>query len=285
MEFGYIYKATCKNTNKSYIGQTKEFKTKNGKPYKYGVKGRWCDHVSTSNNHSTPIALAIKEFGKDSFEVVEIIKASLAELDTLEAEWIKKSNSLVPNGYNVVSHSRNKHHKVSTFHNMFTDVIQVEIHPINKEAEASMIYVYIDMENKNRKRITFGQDQNKSFDVAYQDALEFVTKLKCKVIDHCSDRFAQQKELINNLTGDITDITITTASNLIAIYFMTNTMKKRSERLRICFGGKHMSQELSYKTALQFIEELHVPTSIKIDDKILNQCSQQAAASMDGVNP
>ncbi len=284
MEFGFIYKATCKNTNKSYIGQAKEFKSKNGKKYNYGIKGRWCDHVSASSSHSTPIANAITEYGKDSFELVEIAKAPLQELDALEAEWINKSNTLVPNGYNVMSHSRNKHHKTSSFHTMFTDAIQAEIHPINKEAEASIIYVYINMKDNTRKRITFGQDNNKTFDDAYNDALEFINKLQCKVIDNCADRFAKQKEQITNLNGDITDITITTASNLIAIYFMTNKMKNRAERLRICFGGKNTLHELSYKTALDFIEELQL-TNIKIDDKILNQCRQQAAASMGGVNP
>jgi hypothetical protein len=285
MEFGFIYKVTCKNTGKTYVGQAKELKTKNDKPYNYGIKGRWCDHVSSSKNHSTPIAIAIQEHGAEAFELCELAKAQLHELDALEAEWIKKLNSLVPNGYNVASHSRNKHHKTTTFHTQFAgNVNKAIISPINKEAEASMIYVHLELKDNTTKRITFGQDTNKSFDDAYSDALEFVEKLDCKVIDCCADRFALQKDSIDSLSGKIIDVTITTASNLIAIYFMTNTMKKRDERLRICFGGKYISHEIAYKTALQFIQELNLSNNI-INDKILNQCRQQAAASMVGDTP
>ena len=39
-EYGFIYKLTCIPTGKSYVGQVKELKYKNGKPYNYGVEGR-----------------------------------------------------------------------------------------------------------------------------------------------------------------------------------------------------------------------------------------------------
>jgi len=37
MEQGFIYKITGAPSGKSYIGQAREFKTKNGIPYKYGI--------------------------------------------------------------------------------------------------------------------------------------------------------------------------------------------------------------------------------------------------------
>jgi hypothetical protein len=287
MEFGFIYRAYCDKTNKSYIGQAKEFKTKNGKKYKYGITGRWSDHVSSSKNHSTPLAEAIKTYGEESFELFEIVRAPLSDLDTLEAEWIQTKNTIVPNGYNVVSRSRNKHNKdVSSFHKLFEKKVQfAEIHPIKCNDINKIVYVYLTLNNNERKRVTFGQDQNINYEEALKDAYEFVEKLECAYIDFTKDTFAQQKYLVSQLTGNIEDITITTASQLIAVYIMTNNMEKRDERLRICFGGKTISKENAYTTAMEFVKELNLDKSVKIIDKIATQSRQQAAASTDGVSP
>ena len=112
MERGFIYKITHTPSGKSYIGQAKEFKTKNDKPYKYGISGRWNDHLYEARRGNTKeLYLDIARFGKGQFKVEEICKASLNNLDNLETQYIEQYKTLQPNGYNIASHSRNRHHK------------------------------------------------------------------------------------------------------------------------------------------------------------------------------
>ena len=85
---GSIYKLTCTPTGLSYVGQTRDHKTKGGKPYAYGVIGRWNDHVSCVS--STPLGLAIQANGPGAFKV-ETLETGVAEdrLDEREAHDIQ----------------------------------------------------------------------------------------------------------------------------------------------------------------------------------------------------
>ena len=81
MASGSIYQAKSKTTNKIYVGQTQDTKTKDNKQYKYGVVGRWSDHVSSALRGSkTPLATTIQELGADDFE--------LTCLETGIQEWM-----------------------------------------------------------------------------------------------------------------------------------------------------------------------------------------------------
>lgn len=89
----FIYKITNKINGKVYIGQTIR-----------SISVRFCKHCNNSKN--TVISSAIKKYGRDNFTVEEIDGAnSQSELNYKEWLWIQKSNSLVPNGYNVVEKS------------------------------------------------------------------------------------------------------------------------------------------------------------------------------------
>ena len=91
---GYIYKFTNLINQKVYIGQTRQ-----------KLEIRYNQHINAKDN--CPIHLAIKKHGIDNFkfEVIEELdleKEDLIEkLNTLEIEYIKKYDSLCPNGYNV----------------------------------------------------------------------------------------------------------------------------------------------------------------------------------------
>ena len=91
MENGFIYKITNASSGKSYIGQAREFKVKNGKPYKYGISGRWCDHLYEARKGNTkPLYADISKHGKEPFTIEELLKAPLDQLDALEAKYIKE---------------------------------------------------------------------------------------------------------------------------------------------------------------------------------------------------
>ncbi len=280
---GVIYKITCTATNKSYIGQAKTHKTKNGKPYKYGSKGRWSDHKATAKTSTTPLASAIRELGADAFVVVDLETVKESDLDATEAHWIETENTLQPNGYNVMSHSRNKHNKESELYNQYVGKVAVaEIHPVKKKDTIDFFYVYLIMLDGSSKRLTFGQNDIQTIDEAKSSALEFVENLDCEVKDFTKEEYKQQTRTLYELTGTIREVTITSASSLVAVYILTSTMKMQKERLRICFGGKTISKEKAYIQALDYIKTLPcLPETVIIDKlkTVYNQCPQQAAAT------
>jgi hypothetical protein len=279
---GVIYKLTCTSTGMSYIGQSKTHKTKNGKPYNYGSSGRWSDHKSSAKKQNTPLAKAIQQYGGDAFTVTDIETVEEADLDACEAHWIETENTLQPNGYNVMSHSRNKHNKVSGLYNQYVGKVALaEIHTVHNEGENAFVYLYLILHDGSSKRLTFGQNKEDTFDGAKKQALEFAEELDCEIKDLTGETHLQQARTLAGLTGTIKEITITTASSLIAVYIFTSTMKMQKERMRICFGGKTVSKAEAYKQAHEYIKKLPLPNDVKLIDKLeslYNNCRQQAAA-------
>ena len=89
----YIYRIKNKITKKSYIGESK----------KKDVKWRWSEHKKTIENNKGCPALrdAVKKYGIEIFEFSVIIICFDDERFKYEKEYIKKYNSVVPNGYNI----------------------------------------------------------------------------------------------------------------------------------------------------------------------------------------
>jgi hypothetical protein len=280
---GVVYKLTCTATGMSYIGQAKTHKTKNGKPYNYGSSGRWSDHKSSAKKHSTPLAKAIQQYGSNAFTVTDLETVEEADLDACEAHWIEAENTLQPNGYNVMSHSRNKHNKVSALHNQYVGKVALaEIHTVHNEGKDAFIYLYLIMLDGSSKRFTFGQNKEDTFESAKQQALEFAQQLDCEIKDLTGEAHLQQARTLAGLSGTIKEVTITTASTLIAVYILTGAMKMQKERLRICFGGKTVSKADAYKQAHEYIKKLPLPHDFKLIDKLeslYHNCLQQAAAT------
>ncbi len=277
---GVIYQITCKSTNLKYIGQATNLKYKNDKPYNYGAKGRWSDHISASKTRNTPLCNAIKEYGKDNFIIEIIEEAPLDTLDEREAYWILEYNTVHPNGYNVASHSRNRHRDTSNLHIFYKDKVKSAIvSPIKQNGELKMAYVYLTLNDGSQERLAFGQKADSTYEDTIQEVNNFLNMLKCPYITstNYSDKLSEKYALKLNEFKDkeITSVHITTASKLIAVYIGTSEMKLNSERKRICFGGKTMSKEEAYEIAKQFVAELNISDKL-IKDSI--KSSQQATA-------
>lgn len=91
-----IYKITNKINGKVYIGQTIRPLEKRIKQHK---KSAGCGALFA----------AIQKYGFENFSIEQIDSASsIEELNAKEAEWIEKSNSLSPNGYNLSTGGKNK---------------------------------------------------------------------------------------------------------------------------------------------------------------------------------
>ena len=289
MEFGFIYKVKNNITGKSYVGQAREKKYKKGVSYNYGVKGRWNDHVSSACVTTTPLAEDIRKYGKDVFELQELQKAELDLLDALEADWIKKENTCVPIGYNVMKYSRNKHHKKTNIADHFKDkAVSAELRKIRRNGEYLIVYCCLTMNDGTTQRITFGQNKDMIFDDAWNDAIEFAIELDIPFTENTSnsedplERYADKIKEFDD--KEITKIRITRANNLVAVYITTAEMKNWKDQKRICFGGKTIKQEEAYELAKLFIEALTITTTTT---QILDvfRSSQQVDASMAGTEP
>lgn len=87
------YLITNKDTKKSYVGITTR-----------DLHRRWYEHRLVANSCGKLLAKAIKKYGEDSFEVMELatpIQNSIQALKELEKLLIEQNNTLVPNGYNL----------------------------------------------------------------------------------------------------------------------------------------------------------------------------------------
>ncbi len=287
-EKGFIYKITCIPTGKLYIGQTREFKHKNGKPYNYGIQGRWSDHVSSAKTSISEFATAIRSHGKSAFLVEELEKADLERLDALEAKWIVHYNSVVPNGYNTARHSQNKHRSESNLYEFFQgSVQQAVLRKIHKNGVHALVYVVLTLENGEQRRIVFGNNKDDTFELAWKSANEFVEKVGCPYSEDTSyshdplERYASKLQEFAD--KQITKIRITSASQLIAVYVTTSEMKSWKDQLRICFGGKTIPKDTAYELALLFVDQLQKTAQTIVQD--MCQSQQQVAATTGEATP
>ncbi len=287
-EKGFIYKITCKPTGKLYIGQTREFKHKNGKPYRYGIQGRWCDHISSAKTSVSEFATAIRSYGKEAFLVEELETADLERLDALEAKWIAYYNSVVPNGYNTARHSQNKHRNESNLYEFFQgSVNNAVLRKIHKKGVHTLVYVILTLENGEQRRIVFGNNKDDTFEHAWKSANEFVQKLQCSYSEDTSyshdplERYASK--LQEYADKQITKIRITSASQLIAVYITTSEAKSWKDQTRICFGGKTIPKDIAYELAMLFVDQLPKTTQTIVQDTCQSQ--QQVAATTGEATP
>lgn len=95
-----IYKITNLINGKIYIGQTTR-----------SVKERWKSHCNRKDSKSA-ITSAILKYRKENFTLEIIEKVSIKSIDRRERYWIKKLNTIAPNGYNL-EFGGNKHKKAS----------------------------------------------------------------------------------------------------------------------------------------------------------------------------
>ncbi len=93
-EMGFIYKITNTKSGKCYVGET----------IKSNPEDRWRGHIQVINRNGGCPALkdAIKKYGVDSFKFEVLIICFDEDRFKYEKEYIKKYNSQVPNGYNIL---------------------------------------------------------------------------------------------------------------------------------------------------------------------------------------
>lgn len=256
----YIYKVTCLTSKKCYIGQTQKYKHKNDKPYNYGINGRWGDHKSSAKSSFTQLHTAIRKYGSEKFTIEEIEKVSEGSADEREAYWIKHLNTAVPHGYNTMTHSRCKHRDTSSIANLYLKTAtRVEMKVIKKNDIPTLIYVYITLP-EGKKRITFGQSKTSTFEIAMDEATEFIQHFQENGIEVYEN---DKHDLFED--QNITKIrTVPFNKTMVAVYITTDDNKQK----RICFGGKTITYETAQKNAQAFIDKLNINSNLKSQQQV-----------------
>ena len=268
----HIYKVTCLQTKKSYVGQTQQYKHKNDKPYSYGVLGRWCDHVSSSKRSDSPLHAAIREHGSGNFtqELLETTTDALA--DQREAHWIHLLGTAVPNGYNVNVHSRCKHRDSDNPAAIYLDIAtDVELKRVNRNGTPTLVYVYVTTPD-GKERLTFGQSKTSTFEQALRDATQCVEVFR----DH-GVRVKDGDKRSEFENRDIQKIRLVPFNKtMVAVYLTVD-----GKQTRKCFGGKHVTYDNSVNNAREFVRGL----STNVIEDNLSKSQQQVATVSDEANP
>ena len=103
-----IYLITNVKTHKVYVGQSVD------------IQRRWVEHQSrafnpNNNCYHKPLYASIRKHGLEAFEISILCECSQEELNDKEREYIKKFNSVVPNGYNILDENNTIYNVVKHF--------------------------------------------------------------------------------------------------------------------------------------------------------------------------
>ena len=194
-----IYKIVNLSNGKIYVGQAVSHILNHNRYRPYGHEGRFRCHISeafsTKKNQSHYLNNAIRKYSVANFEVILIECCEINNADEREIHYIKKLNSLYPNGYNlknggkVFTHSDESKKRVSDgvinyykdkkfdrfkHINHFDDDIEKYVKPLNRNNKQYGWYIYI-----NKCKADFG-GVHIPLDKSKQDALDFILKLKEK---------------------------------------------------------------------------------------------------------
>jgi group I intron endonuclease len=102
---GYIYLITNKINGKKYIGQT----------IQNDINKRWTSHKNLKNKTVGNILYnAYKKYGVNNFEYKIICICFNDDTNKYEEEYIKKYNTIYPNGYNLLPGGNNRKHNEYT---------------------------------------------------------------------------------------------------------------------------------------------------------------------------
>ena len=112
---GEIYKIKNIVNNKCYVGQVVSHRKNKNKYRPFGYNRRLQDHISeainnTKKNQCQYLNNAIRKNGKEKFDVELIEICDTDKMDEREQFYIKKFNTIYPNGYNLTMGGKTTEH-------------------------------------------------------------------------------------------------------------------------------------------------------------------------------
>lgn len=116
---GYVYLITNKITGKKYVGQSIQL----------DINSRWKSHKTVNKKFVGKILYnAYKKYGIENFDYKIICICFDEDTDKYEEEYIKKYNTVHPNGYNLLQGGKNRKHNPETL-KYLSEIMKGENHP------------------------------------------------------------------------------------------------------------------------------------------------------------
>ena len=183
-------------TGKKYVGQAVTHILNHKKYRKYGAEGRFRCHISEAfsnkKNQSRFLNNAIKKYDINDFILTVIDICNIEDSDKLESDYIKKYDSLYPNGYNLTTGGKvtrlsetskkkvslgvekyYKEQKYEKFKNLeFDKDINTYIKPLKRHNTQYGWYVY-----NNHIKADFG-GVHSTIEQSKENAKQFIIELK-----------------------------------------------------------------------------------------------------------
>jgi group I intron endonuclease len=152
---GSIYRIKNTITNKYYIGCT----------IQNDIQKRWSSHrqLAKKDKGCTALKEAFKKYGIDNFKFEILIICFNEDCFKYEKEYIKKYNSLVPNGYNISEGGnggalfKGKHHSEETKLLLRNKSKEYHNNPENKESHSKKIKEAMEKSEKWKKALAEGR--------------------------------------------------------------------------------------------------------------------------------
>jgi hypothetical protein len=283
---GVIYLIIGPNLEHKYIGQTKIFRNDSTKTRKFkyfNYIGRFKEHIVAAKYKPTyHVDKIIQEYKPENFSVKLIKYCYPEELDYYEIKYIKKFNTLHPNGLNIVlgnPHKNNNWERTSTILKKYYSNIEIKqkhslvhrskfkdidinnikkilIKPIKKNNINKIVYMYIEFLNLNIIRRRYG-GIHEIFNDAYERCKKDSLKLTniSNIVDYINN------EPLNNLGNIIlAELKIHKLNKyeLISLYITNTEVKNWDQKKRFVFGGKTISLEQALNKAIEFIKKHNI---------------------------
>jgi group I intron endonuclease len=177
---GFIYKITNIISNKCYIGETKK-----SNPYL-----RWNEHKRkiTQGIGCPALQDAVKKYGVDNFKFEILIICFDEDRFTYEIDYIKKYNSMSPNGYNLTKGGEGggfygKKHSQQTIDNLSFVLKQKYIDNPELKQQSSERQKIVMSSMEARKKITEGLSNSEKWKLAKEN----------KKVGNCNHRKPSEK--------------------------------------------------------------------------------------------
>jgi len=296
LNIGVIYLITGPNPEHKYIGQTKMFRIDHiNKKFKYfNYIGRFKEHIVGANYNPTyHVDRIIRKYNPLNFSVKLIRYCFPYELDEYEVTYIKKFNTLHPNGLNIVLGNPHKNcntertsqllkdyysdiniklqHSLihqSKFKEIKDDIKQIVVKQIKQNNINKIVYMYLHFNNNKFQRRRYG-GIHEAFEDAYKRCITDAKKLinESNIIDYI------KKEPLKEFgTIILVELKIHKIKDykLISIYITNTEVKKWDEKKRYVFGGKTIALENAYIKAVKFIKYNNININkIKIHNNLI----------------
>ncbi len=241
---GCIYKLTCIPDTKVYIGQAKLIKYKDGIAYRYGMKGRWSDHVSTAvtGARTTPIYQAICKYGADKFKLEILDVTILRDLDYLEDYYMEQLGTFHPHGYNLLKMPNgHTHDRIQIVKRKYGDMpvidrsyIQMKILQLREELET----------------------HNQRLELLQKKGITTVTRLRIAIMKNSSAP-RQDKKAIKY--------------KCIVVYVFTPDKSTTKNAPKLRFGGVTSPLKVAYDEALEFVKAVQQKYGGVVVDDLQNR--------------